>query len=160
MTGDRRERAERLGFETIYAEFTPDQKASRIEQMQRSGRRVLYVGDGVNDAAAMARADVGIAVAEGSEITVDVADMTWHGSEPRRLVEAIEQADRSVGIIRQNLWYALGYNVVGIAAAAAGLLHPVLAALLMVGSSSLVTWRTTLSLEAHSSPSSSTSVST
>jgi heavy metal translocating P-type ATPase len=160
MTGDRRERAERLGFETIYAEVTPDQKASHIEQMQRAGRRVLYVGDGVNDAAAMARADVGIAVAEGSEITVDVADMTWHGSEPRRLVEAIEQADRSVGIIRQNLWYALGYNVVGIAAAAAGLLHPVLAALLMVGSSSLVTWRTTLALDNHSSSSSSTSVST
>ena len=160
MTGDRRERAEPLGFETIHAEVTPDQKATRIDELQRAGRRVLYVGDGVNDAAAMARADVGIAVADGSEITVDVADITWHGSDPSRLVEALDRADRAVGLIRQNLWYALGYNVVGIAAAAAGLLHPVLAAILMVGSSTLVTWRTTLSLEGHSPASSSTSVST
>jgi Cu2+-exporting ATPase/Cu+-exporting ATPase len=147
VTGDRPERAHRLGFDDVYSEMKPDQKERLVDRLQKAGRRVVYIGDGVNDAGAMAAADVGIAKADGSELTVDVADVTWHGDDPTDLSSALQRARGAVSTIRSNLGYALVYNVVGIGAAAAGWLHPVFAAVLMVSSSLFVTWRTAITLE-------------
>lgn len=147
VTGDRSARAERLGFERVYAEMKPDDKKELVERLQADGRTVLFVGDGVNDASAMSAADVAIAAASGSELTVDVADATWRGDSPLVLSEAVRESGEAVSVIRSNLAYAAGYNGLGITAAAAGLLHPVWAAVLMVTSSLFVTWRTALTLE-------------
>lgn len=148
VTGDRPERAEQLGFDEVYAEFKPDEKAELVRELTDDGHRVLVVGDGVNDASAMAEAEVAVASADGSELTLDVADATWHGFDPTDLATALERAREAVSLIHSNLGWAVVYNVVGIGAAAAGLLHPVFAAVLMVGSSLFVTWRTALSLNA------------
>lgn len=147
VTGDRSERARELGFDRVYAGMQPDEKEALVRELQDRDREVLYVGDGVNDAAAMAAADVGIAKRRGSEWTVDVADATWHGEDPTQLADALDRARTSLSLIRSNLGYAVVYNAVGIGAAAAGYLHPVAAAVLMVGSSLFVTWRTVLTLE-------------
>jgi heavy metal translocating P-type ATPase len=147
VTGDRRERAERLGFDHVYANMHPDEKRRLVENLHDEGHSVLFVGDGVNDASAMSAADVGIAKSSGSELTVDAADATWRGESPTAISRAVDRASRAVSLIRSNLTYAAAYNVAGIGAAAAGLLHPVWAAVLMVASSLFVTWRTALALE-------------
>lgn len=148
MTGDHTERAERLGFETIHARQNPEQKEQLVRRLQDQSESVLYVGDGINDAAAMANADVGVAKASGSEVTVDTADVTWYGDDPTVIVDAVLRARESISLIKSNLGYAVVYNLAGVGAASAGWLHPVAAAVLMVVSSLVVTWRTALQLEA------------
>jgi heavy metal translocating P-type ATPase len=147
VTGDIQQRAEKLGFEQTHAEMSPEQKQQFIQTLENeTDKRVLFIGDGVNDAAAMAESTGSIAISEGADISKDVADMTWHGFEPARVVELLDRADDAISEIDFNLKYALGYNIVGMSAAAAGLLHPVFAAILMVSSSAMVTWRTALKL--------------
>ncbi|QDG53662.1 cation-translocating P-type ATPase [Persicimonas caeni] len=147
MTGDRSTRANRLGFPEVYAEQSPEQKRARVAQMESEGRRVAFVGDGVNDAAAMASSTVSISASHGSDLAVGVADLTWHGSDPTVVAEAVDRARQAVSLVRSNLLYAASYNAIGMSAAALGLLHPVLAAVIMVASSAFVTWRTAFAME-------------
>jgi heavy metal translocating P-type ATPase len=105
------------------------------------GRRTLYVGDGLNDAAAMAASHVSIALASGAATAVETASATLHGGNLRLIPEAVGLSRRAVGVVRSNLHWAVGYNIVGIAVAAMGWLNPVLAALLMAVSSAVVAWR-------------------
>lgn len=142
LTGDASaavRRAERLA--TVESGLTPEQKLQRVEEMMQAGQRVLFVGDGVNDAAAMAKAHASIALAHGAEVTVETADATLHGGDLRRLPEAVQAAQEARRAVRTTLLFALAYNVVGIAAAAAGWLHPILASVLMSASSAFVAWR-------------------
>ena len=118
-----------------------------MEGWRADGVRVLFVGDGLNDAAAMAASDVSIAVAAGSDLASEVADIVWHGEDLRSIPWALELSGSTVKTIRSNLILAAGYNTVGIALAVAGLLHPVAAALLMTCSSVVVTWRATGGLQ-------------
>jgi P-type E1-E2 ATPase len=141
MTGDSAERAGRTAGDEIAAGLGPEQKLERIEVLKAEGHRVLMVGDGVNDAAAMAASDVGIAVAGGADLASEVADMVWHGSDLRAIPWAVGLSRHALATIRSNLWLAASYNLAGIALAVAGLLHPVAAAVLMTCSSVVVTFR-------------------
>jgi P-type E1-E2 ATPase len=110
---------------------------------------VLFVGDGVNDAAAMAASDASVGVVGGADLAAEVADVAWFGGDLRAIPWAIATVRSSVATIRSNLLLAAGYNVVGITLAAAGVLHPVVAALLMTCSSVVVTWRAISDLESE-----------
>ncbi len=141
MTGDRSERALLTAADDIQASLTPEDKLARVRALRAAGRRVLFVGDGVNDAAAMAASDVAVGAASGAELAAEVAAITWYGEDLRSVAWAVGVARASVRTIRSNLVLAAGYNLVGISLAAAGVLHPVAAALLMMSSSVVVTWR-------------------
>jgi len=141
MTGDRPERAAALGVGESYAGLTPEEKLTLVKRMQNEGRRLAFVGDGINDAAAMAAAPVSVAVASGADLAVEVGDVTWHGGDLRVLPWAVATARETVSTIKANLRFAAGYNLAGVTLAAAGILHPVVAALLMTCSSLIVTWR-------------------
>jgi Cu+-exporting ATPase len=143
FTGDRAERARNINVHRVLASLEPNDKLREVRTRQEAGRRVLFVGDGVNDAAAMATADVGIAVAEGADLALEVADISWHGGDLGTIPWAISLARRTVRTIRSNLAIALAYNAVGISLAVAGILHPVAATILMTCSSLIVTWRAT-----------------
>ncbi|MEE4273353.1 MAG: heavy metal translocating P-type ATPase [Thermoanaerobaculales bacterium] len=143
FTGDRAERARDIDVDRILANLDPDDKLHEVRGRREAGLRILYVGDGVNDAAAMAAADVGIAVAEGTDLALEAADISWHGGDLRTIPWAVSLARRTVGTIRSNLVIALTYNAVGISLAVAGILHPVAATILMTCSSLIVTWRAT-----------------
>ncbi len=143
LTGDRAERATGLGLDEVAAGLTPEAKAARIHHWQQGGEQVAFVGDGVNDAPALSAAAAGIALAHGAELAVATAGATLHGNDLRTLTWAVILSRRVVRTIRTNLLFAASYNLVGIALAASGWLHPVAAALLMVGSSATVSWRAT-----------------
>jgi heavy metal translocating P-type ATPase len=121
----------------VEAGLTPEQKLARMDELGEK-HRVLFVGDGVNDAAAMAHAHASIALAHGAEVTVETASATLHGGNLRLIPEAIAMARSARGLIRGNLLFAFAYNGVGVAVAAAGWLHPVFAAVLMSLSSLLL----------------------
>lgn len=126
LTGDRRSVADviakKVGIEEVLAEVLPQQKSAAIEQW-RSNRqaRIAMVGDGINDAPALAVADVGIAIGSGAQIAIQTADIMLMGTELQRLVDAIDLARRTLRTIRQNLFFALIYNVLGIPLAAGAL---------------------------------------
>lgn len=141
LTGDRADRTLDLGADRVLAELAPEDKLREVQAHERSGRGVVFLGDGVNDAAAMAASRVGIAVAEGADLALDVADLSWHGGDLCALPWAVSLARQTVATIRSNLVIALSYNAVGISLAVAGILHPVAAAVLMTCSSLIVTWR-------------------
>lgn len=141
MTGDVEERARAVAADEVLAELSPEQKLQQVRVLQHAGRRVLFVGDGVNDAAAMAAADVSIAVAGGTELAAEVGSASWAGGNLAAIPEAVETARRALRLIRSNLVFAASYNLAGVVLAAAGMLHPVTAALLMTCSSLIVTWR-------------------
>lgn len=142
LTGDRPERAQALGVGHITGNLTPEAKAVAVRALREHGT-VLFVGDGVNDAPAMRAADVGIAFQHGAGLTTAVAQATLFGDDLRLIPEAIHAARLTNRIIRTNLLFAAAYNAVGISLAASGILHPVAAALLMLGSSLTVSWRAT-----------------
>jgi Cu+-exporting ATPase len=147
LTGDAPARAARLAIADTGARLDPHEKEARILERQARGQRVLFVGDGINDAPSMARAHASVAVRDGAPIATELADGTWDGADPRALPFALEVSRAAVASVRASLAYALVYNLVGVAVAAAGLLHPVLAAVLMTASSLLVTWRAGSALE-------------
>lgn len=141
LTGDHAARGRALGQELgvrVEAELLPEQKLDAIARAQRDLGPVAMVGDGVNDAPAMAASDVGIAMGSGADLTRDAASICLIGNELARLPWAIDLARLTVRIIRQNLFWAFAYNVVGILLAATGWLNPIWAAAAMVLSSLFV----------------------
>jgi Cu2+-exporting ATPase/Cu+-exporting ATPase len=135
LSGDRGDRVRSLGIESATSGMTPDDKVAAVVELRRQGRHVLFIGDGVNDAAAMSQADASISVADGSALALEASDISWHGHDLRNIPAAIQIARRSVGRLRRALIFAITYNTIGMLIAAAGWLHPVVAVLLMMGSS-------------------------
>jgi Cu+-exporting ATPase len=133
LTGDNAEAAkyiaEAVGIEQVEAELLPHAKLAAIRNLQAEGRRVAMVGDGINDAAALAQADAGLAIGTGTDLAREAGDAILLHGEPQQIVEAILLARRTVRVMRQNLGWALGYNVLGIPIAA-GMLYPMLGILL------------------------------
>ncbi len=110
--------AHKLGISLIEAERLPSEKADVVRSLQATGRKVGMIGDGVNDAPALAAADVGFAIGAGADVAIEAADVTLIGSDPRAVPHAIELARRTLSIIRQNLVFAFAYNIVSIPLAA------------------------------------------
>ncbi|MER6957939.1 heavy metal translocating P-type ATPase [Streptomyces sp. NPDC000618] len=141
-TGDReapaRAVAEALGIDEVHARRTPQDKADLVRQLQEQGYRVAVVGDGVNDAAALAVADLGIAMGSGTDVAIGAADVTLVRGDIEALADAVRLARRTLGTIRVNLVWAFGYNVLTVPPAMVGLLNPMLAAAAMSASSVLV----------------------
>ena len=141
LTGDSKEVADavagELGIDMVFAEVLPDQKASKIEELQRAGRRVLMVGDGVNDAPALVTADVGVAIGAGTDVAVEAGDVVLVRSDPRDVPRIIVLSRATYRKMVQNLWWAAGYNVLAIPLAAGVLaslgfvLSPAIGAVLM-----------------------------
>ena len=127
MTGDAQPVAEavsaELGIDTVFAGVTPEQKASKVQELQRAGKRVGMVGDGVNDAPALVTANVGIAIGAGTDVAVEAGDIVLVRSDPRDVPRIIALSQASYRKMVQNLWWAAGYNVVAIPLAA-GVLEP------------------------------------
>lgn len=142
LTGDHnaaaRAVADGLGMDEVLAEVLPADKAASIERLQREGRRVAMVGDGVNDSAALATANLGMAIVRGSDIALKSADIILVRDDLRVVVDAVQLSRRTLRTIRMNLVWAFGYNVAAIPIAAAGLLNPLIAAAAMALSSVLV----------------------
>jgi Cu+-exporting ATPase len=142
LSGDRSEAvaeaARRLGIADYAGGLLPEEKVERIRVLQERERLAAMVGDGVNDALALAAADVGIAVSSGTEVTREVAAVAFLEGDLRKLPRLIELARRARRVALENLAWAFSYNSVGLALAAAGLLRPIWAALLMLVSSAVV----------------------
>jgi len=142
-TGDREAAGQRAGVllgTTVHAGLSPDEKVAMLHTLRQSHGAVAVVGDGVNDAAAMAHADVGFALTSGAELTVDAADIALYNSDLRNVGRSTRLALRTDRVVRQNLAWTALYNTVGLGLAVAGLLHPIAAVVIMIGSSALVTW--------------------
>jgi Cu+-exporting ATPase len=139
LTGDNRTAAEavaqRLGIDQVEAEVSPTGKADVVKRYQEGGTHVAMVGDGINDSVALTQADLGIALASGSDLAVSSADVTITGNDLLSIAEAMRISKQTYRIIRQNLFWAFVYNSIGIPLAALGLLSPMLAGAAMALSS-------------------------
>ena len=139
LTGDNERTAQaiakQVGIDKVIAQVLPEEKADKIKEIQSKGKKVAMVGDGVNDAPALAIADIGIAIGTGTEVAIEAADVTILGGELLLIPKAIKISHATIKNIRQNLFWAFGYNTAGIPIAAVGLLAPWVAGAAMALSS-------------------------
>ena len=155
LTGDNPRAAQAVaaavGIEHVLAEVSPQDKLAEVERLQREGRRVAMVGDGINDAAALARADLGIAMGTGAGVAIEAADISVLSGDLRGVPRALRLARETYAIVLQNLGWAFGYNLIALPLAVTGLLSPAIAAIAM-GFSSITVVSNSLRLRRFGRP--------
>jgi Cu+-exporting ATPase len=142
LTGDNaraaRAVAAQIGVDEVIAEVLPGGKADVVRRLQDEGRVVAMVGDGVNDAAALAQADLGLAMGTGTDVAIEASDLTLVRGDLRAVADAIQLSRKTLGTIKGNLFWAFAYNVAALPLAATGLLNPLIAGAAMAFSSVFV----------------------